>query len=83
MKEVESLSEGRVLLSTGTLYGAIKRLLDDGLIHRVPDPLTNSTGRKRKAYTLTDHGRRLLNAETERLKTLVKIAQTQASEETL
>lgn len=81
MKEVETLSEGRVLLSTGTLYGAIKRLLDRGWIKRVTDPIPNGTDRERKAYTLTDQGRRVLNAETERLKTLVKIAQTQTSEE--
>ena len=34
MKEVEELSHQRVLLSTGTLYGAIKRLLADGTIQR-------------------------------------------------
>jgi DNA-binding PadR family transcriptional regulator len=34
MKEVEALSQSRVLLSTGTLYGAIKRLLADGWICR-------------------------------------------------
>lgn len=36
MKDVESLSEGRIRLSTGTLYGAIKRLLEKGWIKRLP-----------------------------------------------
>jgi len=81
MKEVESLSEGRLKLSTGTLYGAIKRLLDRGWIHRVDDPLPNSTERERKAYVLTEQGWRVLNAEIERLKKLVNVAQVQTAEE--
>jgi DNA-binding PadR family transcriptional regulator len=74
MKEVEILSESRLLLSTGTLYGAIKRLLDDGWIRRVEDPLPNSTDRERKAYALTEQGRRLLSAEIERLRKMVSVA---------
>ena len=81
LKEVENLSEGRVLLSTGTLYGAIKRLLDDGWIRRTDDPLPNGTDRERKAYALTEQGRRVLNAEVERLRKLVTVAQIQAAEE--
>jgi len=74
MKEVEILSESRLLLSTGTLYGAIKRLLDDGWIRRVEDPLPNSTDRERKAYALTEQGQRLLSAEIERLRKIVSVA---------
>ncbi|HBY08946.1 MAG TPA: PadR family transcriptional regulator [Chloroflexi bacterium] len=81
LKEVEALSEGRVLLSTGTLYGAIKRLLDEGWIRRVDDPLPNGTERERKAYELTETGRRAMNAEVERLRKLVNVAQIQAAEE--
>jgi DNA-binding PadR family transcriptional regulator len=81
MKEVESLSEGRLKLSTGTLYGAIKRLLDRGWILRVDDPIPNSTGRERKAYVLTIQGRRVLNAEIERIQKLVSVAQVQTSKE--
>ena len=83
LKEVEALSEGRVRLSTGTLYGAIKRLLDDGWIRRVDDPLPNDTERQRKAYALTEQGRWVLNAEIERLRKLVNVAQIQTAEETL
>ncbi len=74
MKEVEILSESRLILSTGTLYGAIKRLLDAGWIRRVEDPLPNSTDRERKAYALTEQGRRLLSAEIERLRKMVSVA---------
>ena len=83
LREVEALSEDRVRLSTGTLYGAIKRLLDDGWICRVDDPLPNTTKRERKAYALTEQGRRVLNAEIERLRKLVSVARIQTAEETL
>ena len=83
LKEVEALSEGRVRLSTGTLYGAIKRLLDDGWIRRVDDPLPNRTQRERKAYALTEQGRRVLSAEIERLRKLVNVAQVETAKETL
>lgn len=73
LKEVEMLSDGRVLLSTGTLYGALKRLLDDGCIVRVEDPEPNGTDRERKFYILTDQGRHLLHAEAERLQKLVTV----------
>ena len=82
LKEVESLSEGRVKLSTGTLYGAIKRLLDRGWIRRVDDPIPNDTDRERKSYDLTELGRRVLNAEIARLQKLVSVAQIQTAEET-
>ena len=83
LKEVEALSDGRVRLSTGTLYGAIKRLLEDGWIRRVDDPQPNNTQRERKPYVLTELGRRVLNAEIERLRKLVDVAQIQTAEETL
>ena len=82
LKEVESLSDGRVKLSTGTLYGAIERLLDQGWIRRVDDPIPNVTNRKRKAYEITELGRRILNAEIARLRKLVSVAADQTAEET-
>ena len=82
LKEVESLSEGRVKLSTGTLYGAIERLLDQGWIRRVEDPVPNGTNRPRKSYDLTELGRSVLNAEINRLRKLVNVAVSQTAEET-
>jgi DNA-binding PadR family transcriptional regulator len=75
MKDVEKLSEGRILLSTGTLYGAIKRLLEKDWIRRVEDPIADENVRGRKAYVLTQYGKRILNAEVDRLQGLVKTAQ--------
>lgn len=81
MKDVQALSEGRVLLSTSTLYSALKRLLEQRWIKRVDDPVENGTARERKAYVLTDQGRRVLKAETARLQKLVSTAQLRAVED--
>jgi DNA-binding PadR family transcriptional regulator len=79
MKEVEILSHGRVRLSTGTLYGAIKRLLEKGWIVRVDEDGGVENGRIRKAYTLTHLGRRILEAEVARMETLVTVAKQAAA----
>jgi DNA-binding PadR family transcriptional regulator len=71
MKDVEALSEGRVAFSTGTLYGALKRLLEQGWIERFDNPEAAESGRPRKDYKLTDMGRRILSAEAARLESLV------------
>ncbi len=78
LKEVQALSHNRVLLSTGTLYSSLKRLLEQGWIVRAEDRSAPDNGRERKAYALTDLGRRMLNAETERLQTLVQAARRSA-----
>lgn len=80
MKEVRELSNGRVKFSTGTLYGAIRRLLEQGWIKRVADPEPNPTDRERKAYALTDKGRKVVIAEVERLKFLLSTAEQRTSE---
>lgn len=74
MKDVQSLSQGRVRLSTGTLYGAIKRMLKDNWIRRVELVDEQENARQRKFYALTNCGRRVLDAEAERLRDLVAIA---------
>lgn len=80
LKEVESLSHHRVSLSTGTLYGVIKRLLEQGWIEPIDETdftegAPDEPKRGRKAYTLTELGQRNLQAETERLQSLVAVAQ--------
>lgn len=80
MKEVASLSHQRVSLSTGTLYGALKRLLEQGWIEPVEeadagDYQPGAAKRVRKAYALTDLGRSILQTEAARLQSLVAVAQ--------
>jgi DNA-binding PadR family transcriptional regulator len=74
MKDVQKLSQGRVSLSTGTLYGALKRLLVLGWIERVDDPAAEENGRERKAYRLTQLGQAALDGEIERLNGLLTAA---------
>jgi DNA-binding PadR family transcriptional regulator len=71
LKDVEEVSIGRVVLSTGTLYGALRRLLDDGWIERFEE---NDASRGRQAYRLSPKGRRTLQAEVTRLKQLTRVA---------
>ena len=75
MKEVEAMSEKRVVLATGTLYSALRRMLEDGWIERVTDQNLETDGRERKLYQLTRHGRRVLEAEIARLRNLVNLTQ--------
>jgi len=79
MKDVEALSDARVSLSTGTLYGALKRLLDGGWVQRV-DEGQDGSGRERKSYALTQLGKGILEAETARMQNLVVTAQKRSSE---
>jgi DNA-binding PadR family transcriptional regulator len=71
LKDVESMSNGRVLLSTGTLYGALQRLLQHDWIERVEE---ESAPRDRRTYRLTSRGRRNLQMEIERMRHLTKVA---------
>jgi DNA-binding PadR family transcriptional regulator len=70
LKEIEERTGGDVRLSTGTLYGIIKRLLQDGWIR---ESTAGSTDRRR-AYKLTAFGRKVALAEAERLRDLVHAA---------
>jgi DNA-binding PadR family transcriptional regulator len=71
MKSVNTLSAGRVRLTTGTLYGALARLLEDRWIERFD---TADTARDKRAYRLTRRGRTRLHDETERLRHLTRLA---------
>lgn len=71
LKEVEILSGGRVRLSTGTLYGAIRRLLAQRWIERFAQ---EDTAREKQAYRLTAAGRRQLESELERMRQVTRAA---------
>ena len=71
LKDIEAMSRGRVLLSTGTLYGALQRLLDHGWIERVEE---DNAPRDRRTYRLTSRGRRNLETEIDRMRHLTKLA---------
>jgi DNA-binding PadR family transcriptional regulator len=71
LRDTERMSEGRVRLSTGTLYGALRRLLEDKWIERFEEE-DNSRGKQ--AYRLTATGRRNLQAEVAWMKQLTRLA---------
>jgi DNA-binding PadR family transcriptional regulator len=71
LKDTESLSGGRVRLSTGTLYGVIHRLLESKWIERFE---TDDTSRDKQSYRLTSLGRKFLQAELARMKQLTRAA---------
>ena len=65
-RDVEELSEGRVQLTAGTLYGALNRLTADGLITESGEQVVQ--GRRRRYYRLTSAGQALLVEEAARLR---------------
>lgn len=71
LQDVADLSDGRLQLSTGTLYGALRRMLDQGWIARYDEAPQVVDGRKRKAYRLTDLGQKILNADAARMEDLI------------
>jgi DNA-binding PadR family transcriptional regulator len=76
MQEVAEHTAGQIRLGPGTLYGAVKRLLTDGLIVEAderPDPELDDE--RRRYYRLTDFGQRVLKAEVRRISDMVSVAQ--------
>ena len=74
IKEVQALSAGRVVLAAGTLYTALRRMLEDGWIERLEGDRLNEDSRERKLYSLTDLGRHIFELETKRLQRLVRLS---------
>ncbi len=76
LKEVEMRTDGEVKLSTGTLYGIIKRLLNDGLIIERRERPSAHDDERRRYYQLTPQGREVAAAEAERLEKVVALARS-------
>ena len=70
MQKTSAMSKGRLILSAGTLYGAISNLLEKGWIQ--PCGESSDTDGRRKLYQVTDKGQEILLAELERLEELVE-----------
>ncbi|WP_212821221.1 PadR family transcriptional regulator [Polymorphospora rubra] len=70
--EVAELSGGRLAMRPGTLYGALDRLTDEGLVAADREEVVD--GRLRRYYRLTDAGGETLATETERLRRNVEAA---------
>ncbi|NIZ90309.1 PadR family transcriptional regulator [Kineococcus rubinsiae] len=71
LQQVSALSEDRVHLSTGTLYGALDRLAGEGLISAGEPEVVG--GRTRRTYSLTSAGRTAVHAEAERMTAAARV----------
>ncbi|MEU2614892.1 helix-turn-helix transcriptional regulator [Micromonospora sp. NPDC007271] len=72
IREVAALSEGRLSMRPGTLYGALDRLVEASLIEADREEVVD--GRLRRYYRLSVTGSATLAAETERLRRNVEAA---------
>src|SRR5436190_2012084 len=74
MQEVLDRTAGKVRLWPATLYGTLKRLMDEELIEESPRrPARDHDDPRRRYYRLTALGRRVLAAESRRLEDLVRV----------
>ena len=79
MQSVEVLSEGAVRMGPGTLYGTLKRLLEQKLVEETEErPAAADDDERRRYYRLTSSGRESVRSETARLSRLVKFASKHA-----
>lgn len=78
MQNVEQLSNGRVRLAAGTLYGAINTLLEKGWIVAVAEGnfsekgFAHDKGNRKKEYLITEQGKEMLRGEIARLRELIE-----------
>jgi PadR family transcriptional regulator PadR len=75
-RDVEELSEGQVKLTAGTLYGALNRLADEGLITQSREEVVD--GRRRRYYRLTSAGGAVLAEETARIRSTAAALSTRS-----
>ena len=79
MQALSDMTDGRETILPGTLYAALARMVDDGLIETVPGPSDEASGGPtRRHYRRTGFGRAVARAESLRVRALLDIAQAQA-----
>ena len=76
VKEVLRLTDNRLRLGPGTLYGTLQRLMESGWVEESAGP-ARVVDERRRHYRLTRNGRDALGAEVERLDALVRAAREQ------
>ena len=75
-REILQRTDGRINLGSGALYGAINKMLEQGLIvdsEERPDPHLDDE--RRRYYGITPSGRRVIRAEVARLRALLQLAE--------
>jgi len=71
MQEVSERTGGKVRMSPGTLYGSIRKMLDEGLIEELFHRAAHADDDRRRYYRVTKFGRAVAAAEAERLTALL------------
>jgi len=77
IRRAAELSDGEVRLSTGTLFGALDRLVDSGLVEAGQEEKVE--GRVRRSYTLTQDGHAALAAEAGRLRRAARVVEVRVA----
>jgi DNA-binding PadR family transcriptional regulator len=81
VREIARQTDGQIRMEAGNLYRSIRRLMKDGLIeesNRRPAP--ESDDERRRYYRITEFGKRVFAAETERLRSVVNAAEARVRE---
>lgn len=74
-REIAARTEGKLTLGAGALYGSINKMLDDELIEESEDrPDPHLDDERRRYYRITGLGRKVAQAEADRMRTLVNLA---------
>jgi DNA-binding PadR family transcriptional regulator len=76
MQDVAARTGGRVRMSPGTLYGSIRKMLDDGLIEELAERPAEGDDERRRYYRVTKFGRAVAAAEADRYATLIQQARS-------
>ena len=77
MQAVSAMTDGREAILPGTLYAALARMVDEGLVTESTPKDDASGGPARRYYQRTGFGRAVARAESERLRALLEIARAQ------
>jgi DNA-binding PadR family transcriptional regulator len=76
VKEIERQTDGQIKLEAGNLYRSVRRLIKQGLLaESARRPAPESDDERRRYYCITDFGRKVLAAETDRLRDVVAAAE--------
>ncbi len=76
IQEVERATDGKLRMGAGTLYRALQRMLEQGLIVETQDrPAPEQDDERRRYYRITDEGREAARAEARRLAGMVRLAE--------
>lgn len=76
VKDIEARTEGRIRLEPGNLYRYIRRLESVGLVAQATAPTLAPGEERRRYYTVTSLGRRVLEAEAARMRALAAVVES-------